>query len=159
MSSSKALMRRACAAIGFALASLIVSPANAELLVKVGQLEVFEPFVRAMPGNAKVGAGYVKIRNVGDQPDRLVAVESSAAKSVEVHNMSHEGGVMKMWRLSDGLVLPPKSTTELGPGGLHLMFMEPLAPFKLGETVRATLAFENAGKLEVSFQVKPIGSR
>lgn len=126
---------------------------------KDGSLEVIAPFVRAMPGGAKVGAGYLKIRNSSDQPDRLLAVESPDAKSVQIHIMTHEGGIMKMRQLSEGLLLLPKSTTELGPGGLHLMFLEPLAPFKLGGAIKVTLAFEKAGQLEVTFGVKPIGAR
>lgn len=124
-----------------------------------GRLEAIEPYVRAMPTAAKVGAGYVKVRNTGDQPDRLLAVESTAARAVEIHTMTNENGVMKMRQLSEGLLLPPQSTVELGPGGLHLMFMEPIVAFKLGETVKATLVFEKAGKLEVTFTTKPMGAR
>ena len=134
------------------------APAHAQNL-KVGALEVVEPFVRAMPGGAQVGAGYLKIRNSGDQLDRLIAVESAAAKSVEIHEMVQDGGVVKMRRLGDGLQLPPNATTELAPSGLHLMFTEPRTPFKLGEVVKATLVFEKAGRIEIAFTVKPMGAR
>ena len=46
---------------------------------KAGDLLVMHPVVRATPGGAKVGGGYLTVRNIGSVPDRLVAIESSRA--------------------------------------------------------------------------------
>ena len=147
---------------GKVLATLFVMPillsAASAQSSAAPRIEIIDPFVRATPGGARVGAGYLKIRNAGDQPDRLVGVESAAADSVMIHNIVDEGGIAKM-RHVDGLMLAGKSTTELAPGGLHLMFMAPRSPFKPGDVVKATLLFEKAGKLEVMFEVKPIGAQ
>lgn len=159
---SPSRISRLNATVVVAMAIALVSQHSARAVAQgasVGQIEVVEPYVRAMPSAAKVGAGYVKFRNVGEQPDKLLAVETIAARSVEIHSMTHDGGVMKMRQVEGGLSLPPRSTTELGPSGLHLMFMEPRAPFKVGEVVKTTLVFEKAGRLEVTFAVKAMGAR
>ncbi len=156
------LILRRMATVVIATAIAMMSPFSARAVaqsVSVGQIEVIEPYVRAMPSAAKVGAGYAKFRNAGEQPDKLLAVETTAARIVEIHSMTHDDGVMKMRQVEGGLSLPPQSIIELGPSGLHLMFIEPRAPFKVGEAVKATLVFEKAGRLEVSFGVKPMGAR
>ncbi len=156
------LISRRNATLVIATAIAVVSQHSKRAVAQsasVGQIEVIEPYVRAMPSAAKVGAGYAKIRNAGEQPDKLLAVETTVARSVEIHSMTHDGGVMKMRQVEGGLSLPPRSTIELGPSALHLMFMEPRAPFKVGETVKTTLVFEKAGSLEVTFAVKPMGAR
>jgi len=68
------------------------------------------------------------------------------------------GGVMKMRPITDGLVIKPGQSVELAPSGLHVMFMDLKQPLKQGETVKATLAFEKAGPLEVVFKVNALGA-
>lgn len=96
---SPSRISRLNATVVVAMAIALVSQHSARAVAQgasVGQIEVVEPYVRAMPSAAKVGAGYVKFRNVGEQPDKLLAVETIAARSVEIHSMTHDGGVMKM---------------------------------------------------------------
>ena len=38
----------------------------------MGALEIEQPWSRALPKGATVAAGYVKIKNTGTEPDRLV---------------------------------------------------------------------------------------
>lgn len=156
------LISRRNATLVIATAIAVVSQHSTRSVAQstsVGQIEVIEPFVRAMPSAARVGAGYLKFRNAGEQPDKLLAVETTAARSVEIHSVTRDGGVMRMRKVEGGLSLPPRSTVELGPSGLHLMFIGPQSPFKVGETVKSTLVFERAGRLEVTFSVKPMGAR
>ncbi|MEC3889705.1 copper chaperone PCu(A)C [Xanthomonas campestris] len=113
---------------------------------------------RATPPGAPVAGGYVTLRNQSSTPDRLVAVESPASAQVELHDMRMDGGVMKMRRLDDGLALPPGETVVLGPGGTHLMFIGPHAPFEVGKPVMATLVFEHAPRVELRFDVRAMGA-
>ncbi len=46
----------------------------------------------------------------------------------------------------------PAARAELKPGGMHVMFMSINRQLKAGETVRATLVFEKAGKVDVVFR-------
>ena len=125
---------------------------------KVGDLVVVSPWTRATPGGAKIAGGYLKITNNGKAADRLSGATTAGADRVEIHEMSMTDGVMKMRPLSDGLTIKPGETVELKPGGFHMMFMDIKQPLKQGDTLKATLMFEKAGKLDVSFSVNAIGA-
>lgn len=125
---------------------------------KAGDITVTAPWTRATPGGAKVAGGYLKIVNNGAAADRLIKAESSIAGHVEIHEMTMTGGVMKMRPIMEGLVIKPGQSVELAPGGLHVMFMDLKQPLKQGETVKATLAFEKAGPLDVVFKVNALGA-
>lgn len=125
---------------------------------KIGDLLVASPWTRATPGGAKIAGGYLKVTNSGTSADRLTGATTASADRVEIHEMSMTDGVMKMRPLADGLTIKPGETVELKPGGFHMMFMDIKQPLKQGETLKATLTFEKAGKLDVSFNVNAIGA-
>lgn len=125
---------------------------------KAGDLVVSSPWTRATPGGAKIGGGYLKITNSGKTADRLVGISSNIAGHVEIHEMSMDNGVMKMRPLASGLEIKPGETVELKPGGFHVMFMDLKQPLKEGDTVKATLTFEKAGPVDVSFAVNAVGA-
>jgi copper(I)-binding protein len=124
---------------------------------KVGPLVIDHPWSRATPKGATVAGGYLKITNTGTTPDRFVSGASDASKRFEVHEMSMDGGVMKMRELKNGLEIAPGATVELKPGSYHVMFVDVAKPFAKGDRVKATLAFEKAGKVDVEFDVTDIG--
>lgn len=125
---------------------------------KIGSLEIQHPWSRATPKGATVAGGYLKIVNKGTAPDRLVGGSTEAAPKFEIHEMSMEGGVMKMRMLPKGLEIKPGQTVELKPGGYHLMFVGITAPLEQGKRVKGTLEFEKAGKVEVEYAVEAIGA-
>lgn len=125
---------------------------------KVGAIEVGHPWSRATPATAPSAGGYLALANKGDAPDRLVAIESPAAKQVEIHEMKMDGAVMRMRELDQGVALAPGQTVELKPGGFHVMFIGLKAPFVKGQSVPATLVFEKAGKVEIQFEVEALGA-
>jgi uncharacterized protein YcnI len=125
---------------------------------KIGDLVIASPWTRATPGGAKIAGGYLKITNNGKSSDRLVSATSAGAHHVEIHEMSMNDGVMKMRPLADGLTVKPGETVELKPGGFHMMFMDIKQPLKQGDTLKATLTFEKAGKLDLNFNVRAIGA-
>jgi len=121
---------------------------------KVGQIEIDDLWVRATAPGQPNGAGYLKMENDGKQPDRLVAVQSSAAERAELHTVSTEGGVARMRRV-DGVPVAADGKAALAPGGYHVMFLKLKQPFEQGAHIPATLTFEHAGKIDVTFEVKP----
>jgi copper(I)-binding protein len=125
---------------------------------KLGDLTVTSPWTRATPGGAKIAGGYLKITNNGTSADRFVGAKSDTSDRVEIHEMSMSDGVMKMRPLPNGLEIKPGETVELKSGGYHLMFMDLKQPLKPGDTFKATLQFEKAGPLEVSFNVNALGA-
>jgi copper(I)-binding protein len=145
--------------IAFAAAlCLLAAPVSAED-AKTGTIEIIHPWSRATPKGASVGVGYVAIRNTGTAPDRLVGGTIAIADDVEIHEMKMDGGVMKMREVQGGLEIKPGETVTLKPSGLHLMFVGLKAPLEKGKPVRGTLAFEHAGKVEVTYEVEAIGGQ
>ena len=138
----------------FGLAFLSSSLASADD-VKIGNLTISAPYVRAMVPGAPVGGGYMTITNTGGTDDRLVAASSPRAATVQIHEMKMDNDVMIMRELAGGLAIPAGKTIELKPGGYHLMFMKVATPFLQGQTVRTSLKFEKAGTADVDF---PVGS-
>lgn len=126
--------------------------------VKVGDLEIGHPILRATLPNAPVSGGYLAIRNLGAEADRLVGGSASFAGKVEVHEMMMDGDVMKMREIAGGLEIPAGGEIVLKPGGLHLMFMKLSERLAEGEMRTVTLEFEKAGPVELQFSVKRVGA-
>ena len=136
--------------------ALVVSSASAHEY-KAGSLEIKHPWARATPKGATVAGGYLKIVNTGNAADRLIGGSTPASGKFEIHEMSMDGGVMKMRALPKGLEIKPGETVELKPGSYHLMFVGLKEPFEQGKRVKGTLQFEKAGTVEVEYAVEAIG--
>jgi copper(I)-binding protein len=113
-------------------------------LSALAQVSVKDAWVRGtVPGQKATGA-FMQITSGSDTS--LVAVASPVAKVVEIHTMSHEGGVMKM-RAVPAIPVPAGKPVELSPGGYHVMLMDLGRPLKEGDKVPLTLTFaDKAGK-------------
>ncbi len=144
--------KRAVASFLFAL--LVAATAAAEDKVP-GSIRIDHAASHAMVPGAKVGDGYLTITNTGSEPDRLVGASSARAKTVQLHQMSMDNGIMIMRELKGGLVIPAGQTIKLEPN-YHLMFQDIAKPFKQGETIKAILSFEKAGQVDVDFTVGKI---
>lgn len=145
-------------AAGFALAVVLFSacvPAGAQ---RVGDLRIEDPWVRATPPGAGVTGGFMTVRNTGVKDDRLLSVTSAAVTRVEIHEMRHEDGMMRMRRVTGGLPVKAGAKIELAPGGYHLMLFGPKQPFVEGDVVVATARFEKAGSVEIAFRVRGLGA-
>lgn len=112
---------------------------------------VQEPWVRSTVSKQMPTGAFMQIRS--DQATRLVEVSSPAAKTVQIHEMSMQGDVMKM-RAVKGLDVPAGQTVELKPGSYHIMLMDLSAQIKAGDTVPLTLVFEGADKKRETVNVK-----
>ncbi len=136
----------------------IVAAMNASPVAQTaGTLTIEQPWSRATPGGAKVGGGYVRISNSGQEADRLTGGTFPGASRVEVHEMTMEGDIMRMRPVQGGIEIKPGDTIELKPGGYHLMFMDLKEPLREGQTVKGTLVFEKAGPVEVEYTVRGMG--
>jgi copper(I)-binding protein len=123
-----------------------------------GDIQIRHPWARATPPGAKVGAGYLEIRNNGSQPDRLLSASTSVAKRVEMHVTEHAAEVAKMRQLR-AFEIPARERLALSPGGAHLMLVDIARPLQKGERISMTLRFERAGEMEVQFEVQEMGAR
>lgn len=140
----------------FSAIILTCNPIRAEP-VRIGDLVIDQPTIRATAPGAKVGAGYVKITNMGKDAERLTGGSSLVAGRVEIHEMKMTGEIMKMNEIEGGLKIPAGTTVSLAPGGNHIMFMRLRKPLIKGQQHGVNLVFENAGSIELVFEVKSIG--
>ena len=125
------------------------------LVLAATSITVEEPWTRATPPGAKVGAGYMKITSTAG--DRLVGASSPAAARVEMHVTEKKGDVMRM-REVKAYDIPARGGFELSPGGAHLMLVDLKAPLKAGAKIPLTLRFEKAGDVKVELQVRALGA-
>lgn len=121
---------------------------------RVGPLVVTGLWSRPTPGGARLTAGYLRIANTGNEPDRLIGGSALIAERFEIHASDVNDGVARMRALRDGIEIPAGETIELRPGGKHLMFAQLKNSVSQGERFEATLVFEKAGPLAVAFDVR-----
>jgi copper(I)-binding protein len=115
-------------------------------------LHVENGWASPTPGGASVSAGYLIIVNDSDSADRLMSAASARAASVDLHEMSMDGAVMRM-RPSGPITIPAHGRVTLAPSGAHLMFNGVITPFAEGERVPVRLTFERAGAVSVELPV------
>ncbi|MEZ5703202.1 MAG: copper chaperone PCu(A)C [Burkholderiaceae bacterium] len=139
------------------IASLLTITAGAwaqQITVKVE-----DAWVRGTVASQKATGAFMRLTSPSDA--RLVSVSSPVAGVAEIHEMAMENDVMKM-RQIPGLALPAGKTTELKPGGYHIMLMALKGQVKGGDTVPLTLTFEDGDKKtftqEVNLPVKALGA-
>lgn len=125
---------------------------------RVGAIEISGVFARATANASVPGAAYLRLRNTGATPDRLVAAATPAARTVELHTMVHEGQVMRMRALS-AIDVPAGETVTLAPNArLHLMLIGLSAPLRAGESLALTLRFEKAGEVRIAVPIERAGA-
>lgn len=118
---------------------------------------IIQPWARATPAGAKVGAAYMTIAAAPGAADALTAVSTDKAGRSELHNHIMKGDVMEMRRV-ERIDVPAGGKAELRPSGYHLMLMELKEPLKAGETIKLKLTFQKAGAVEVQVPVLAIGA-
>jgi copper(I)-binding protein len=124
---------------------------------KVGDIQIIHPNARPTVAQQTSGAAYFGLNNTGKTDDRLIKVESSVAKSVEMHNMEMSGDVMKM-REVEGIDLKAGSQLEMKRGGgYHIMLNGLNQALKAGDRFPMTLIFAKAGKVDVVVYVEAEG--
>ncbi len=119
--------------------------------IALAQVAVKDPWVRATVAEQKSTGAFMQLTS--PEGTRLVEVRSTVAKTVELHEMSMDGGVMKMRALA-GVDLPAGKTVELKPGGYHVMLVDLKGQVKAGDSVPLTLVFEGKDKKRETVEVK-----
>lgn len=120
---------------------------------KVGDLVIGHPMAFETAATAMSGGGFFTVTNTGDSADRLIEVRADFP-SVQLHNTEMQDDVARMFHV-DTMEIPAGETVTLAPGGLHVMFMGLNGdPFEVGERIPATLVFEQAGEVDVVFNVE-----
>lgn len=110
--------------------------------VSAQSVDVKDAWARAsVPGQTATGAFMTLTAKEGA---KLVSVASPVSGVAEVHEMTVEGGVMRMRAVQGGLDLPAGKAVALKPGAYHVMLMDLKKPLVKGSTVAMTLVFKDA---------------
>ena len=112
-------------------------------------------WIKDNPFNHPMTAAYLTIHNTSNSDTTLIAVSSSIAERIEIHQMSMDNDIMKMRPLKDGLIIPANDITYLKPGDFHLMFFGLKKQMTPMETHLINLTFQNLGTIAVHALVKP----
>jgi copper(I)-binding protein len=124
----------------------------------VGSIHISQPWSRATPKGASAGAAYMTLTNNGKTPDRVNCVSSDASAECQIHSMTMDNGVMQMRPVEGGLEIKPGETVTLKPGSFHMMLLNLKHPLEQGNSMKATLKFDNAGTLDVEYPIVAIGA-
>lgn len=124
---------------------------------KIGDLVIDHPMTFNTAATAKSGGGYLTVTNNGTTDDKLIGVKADFPK-VMLHTTEEKDGIARMMHV-DAIDVPAGGSVALEPGGLHVMFMGLGGDgFDVGEKIPATLIFENAGEIEIIFNVEERGA-
>lgn len=134
------------ASLLLALSSLVSASANAQVSIK-------DAWIRATVAPQKVTGAFMQITSKQDM--KLIAVSSKIADSAEIHSMEMDGDMMKMREIKD-LPLPAGKTTELKPGGMHIMLFGLKKAVKEGEKITLQLTLEDNKKQRQQVEVQAI---
>lgn len=116
------------------------------------EIVIDNPWVRETPPGRTVAAGYMEVRNNGEQARALLTARSPDASRVEIHTMEQADGMMRMRRV-DRVEVPAGSTVALAPGGAHLMLFD-IETAAVGNHVAVTLTFDDGWQIEARFPVR-----
>ena len=108
-------------------------------------ITIDEPFARAVPPGQPNSAAFMTLQNSSDETLRILSASSNVSEVTELHTHTEVDGVMQM-RQIDAIEIPAGGTTELKPGGLHVMLIGLTQPLAEGDTVEVTLNFEDGSE-------------
>lgn len=122
---------------------ILLTALLASMAANAADIEIKSAWVRATVPAQTMSAAYMELTSKGGAT--LLGASTPVAEDADVHEMSLEGGVMKM-RAVPQLALPAGKMVSLRPGGYHIMLMGLKRQLKPGDTVHITLRIENAHK-------------
>jgi len=114
--------------------------------VSAGDIEIKDPWVRAVPPSSSSTAAFLVILNKADQPAALVACASPVAREVKPMVTTKQANGMLGMEFAERFLIPAGKRRVLEPGADHLMLMRLKSVPKAGTTVPLVLIFESAGK-------------
>ncbi|MBN9542245.1 MAG: copper chaperone PCu(A)C [Alphaproteobacteria bacterium] len=94
-------------------------------------------------------SSFMTIRNKCAEDLKLLAVEAPFKNITELHDMKHEGGIMKMYKV-DSIDIAANSVVHLKRGGMHVMFMKLEGTIDTSEPVNLKVKFDKDLEVETT---------
>ena len=143
-------------ALAFSMAAVLPLAASSAMAEgdAATEIRIENGYVRAVPPVSPTSAAFMQLTNSGERDHRLVSAESDISEFVELHTHTMGDKGMHEMRKVENIDLPAGATTELKPGGLHVMFINLEAPLKSGSDVDVKLNFEDGSSTQLTLPVR-----
>ncbi|MGI8560284.1 MAG: copper chaperone PCu(A)C [Luteimonas sp.] len=120
--------------------------------------QVRDGWVRLSPAGMPMLAGFGRIDNACRTPAAIMAADSPAFGSVELHESRLVDGVSRMRAVGE-LRIAAHGEADMEPGGLHLMLMRPAKPLEVGDSVEMAFRLADGRTLRGVFEVRAPDAR
>ena len=119
-------------------------------------ITVDHPWSKPTPPLSEYGVAYFNVSNSGQTDDLLLEIKipDEIAKSASIHDVIHNGEMMRMREVTKGKKIPAGSTIKFQPGGSHIMLEGLTKPLKLDDKFTIELVFADAGNIPVEIWVE-----
>ena len=115
---------------------------------EAGNITVEHPWLRS-PGDGETTAPlFMIIENKGDTPDKLIGARAAKVGKIVIH--ADPARIV----VPHGIVIPPRATVTLVPGGPHVGLHEVTKMNPVGWGFELTLIFEKAGEVTIDASVE-----
>ncbi|OCX43483.1 hypothetical protein A7X81_00820 [Campylobacter ornithocola] len=111
-------------------------------------ITVNNPYVRQTPPNSKTTAFFLELKNNSNQDIKLIKAQSSLSDTAEIHDHIVENGKKMMVQIPQ-IIIKAKSSTELKPGGKHIMVLNLKENITPQTKANLTLYFDDNSTIEL----------
>jgi hypothetical protein len=123
-----------------------------------GAIRVSNAWVREPVPGRSMTAAYAELDNAGRSDVEIVTVAADVAGTVELHEMTRRGDIMRMSPVKS-IAIPAGQHVSLTPGGRHLMLFDLTKPLKAGDWVTLTFTTSAGDAVPIAATVKGPGVR
>ena len=111
-------------------------------------LSIENAYIKQTPPNAKTTAIFLTIKNDSDKDIFLLKTKTNLSEISELHTHTNENGKMIMKEVPN-IEIKAHSSTELKPGGLHIMIFDIKNQIDENTQTDLTLYFDNNQSIEL----------
>ena len=124
---------------------------NEEVKININGFIFKNPQIVYKDMNAKMVAGYFELENTNNFDDKLISVKSDISSKIEIHNTKMHDGVMKMYKINNGINIKKKTSFNFEPGKYHLMIIGVNKKITDKEYL-LSLYFQKSKKIDINFK-------
>ncbi len=128
---------------------------NASKGTAATEVKIENAYIRAVPPGQPNSAAFMTLINSSAKPHSIKSASSPVAATVELHTHTNNNGVMEMRQIPQ-MDIPAKGTTELKPGGLHIMLIGLKQNLKAGEQAKVNLQFADGSSTTVTAPIQEV---
>ena len=135
-----------------AMAALLLALAR-PVIGSQAAVTVSGAWVREPIGSRAMTSAYAVVQNPGAAELRITGAAADVAGTVEMHEMSRAGDIMKMAPVK-AVTVPAHGIVEFKPGGAHLMLIGLKRPLRDGEAVILTFTTSTGSQVKATATVR-----